>query len=211
MPEKLPPAMFLADSPGLDFLNSLATPQGEAVDWISNGDDFLAWLDQSGLVPKSVLTAMHRSATPGELDAVAGQAHALREWFRGFVNKHKGKPLKRAAIGELGPLNELLSHDEEFFQLAARVRDDGVPSSRTEIDLRMERHWRSPSSLLLPIARAIAEVIGTDDFSLVKACEGSACTLHFVDRTRSHARRWCAMSVCGNRAKQAAHRSRVRG
>jgi predicted RNA-binding Zn ribbon-like protein len=47
-----------------------------------------------------------------------------------------------------------------------------------------------------------------EDFSQVKACEGPACTLLFVDHTRSHARRWCSMAICGNRAKQAAHRSR---
>jgi predicted RNA-binding Zn ribbon-like protein len=32
----------------------------------------------------------------------------------------------------------------------------------------------------------------------------------FVDRTRRRARRWCSMAICGNRAKQAAHRSRLK-
>ena len=44
----------------------------------------------------------------------------------------------------------------------------------------------------------------------VKACEGAACTLLFVDHTRSRARRWCSMAICGNRAKQAAHRRRLK-
>ncbi|HKN11149.1 MAG TPA: CGNR zinc finger domain-containing protein, partial [Pseudomonadota bacterium] len=48
------------------------------------------------------------------------------------------------------------------------------------------------------------------DFSNVKACEGHACTLMFVDRTRGRARRWCSMAACGNRAKQAAHRNRLK-
>jgi predicted RNA-binding Zn ribbon-like protein len=33
-------------------------------------------------------------------------------------------------------------------------------------------------------------------------------TLLFADHTRGHARRWCSMALCGNRAKQAAHRQR---
>jgi predicted RNA-binding Zn ribbon-like protein len=33
--------------------------------------------------------------------------------------------------------------------------------------------------------------------------------LHFLDTTRGRRRRWCNMAVCGNRAKQAAHRDRV--
>jgi predicted RNA-binding Zn ribbon-like protein len=44
----------------------------------------------------------------------------------------------------------------------------------------------------------------------VKACEGPACTLLFADHTRGHARRWCSMALCGNRAKQAAHRHRLK-
>jgi predicted RNA-binding Zn ribbon-like protein len=72
------------------------------------------------------------------------------------------------------------------------------------------RRWRSPESLLLPIGEAIARVVVEEDFSNIKGCEGHRCTLMFVDRTRARARRWCSMSVCGNRAKVMAHRQRQR-
>ena len=39
-----PPAIFLADSPGLDFLNSVATPVDTPVDWIADGEGLLDWL-----------------------------------------------------------------------------------------------------------------------------------------------------------------------
>jgi predicted RNA-binding Zn ribbon-like protein len=211
MPNKLPPAMFLADARGLDFLNSIATPMDVPVDWISNGTDFLAWLDQSRLVPKSVITAMADTASPRELDAVAAQARTLREWFRSFVKKHKGKPLKRSALADLAPLNQLLSRDQEYGQIVARERGSDGDAFHSGLTLEIDRNWLSPDMLLLPIARAIADTISADDFTHVKACEGAACTLHFVDRTRGRARRWCSMSICGNRAKQAAHRERARG
>ncbi len=84
-----------------------------------------------------------------------------------------------------------------------------VPAGKTTV-LKLEtlRRWRSPEALLLPIAGAIAQFLCEDDFQYVKACEGSTCTLLFVDRTRGRARRWCSMAICGNRAKQAAHRNR---
>ncbi|MGY4285957.1 putative RNA-binding Zn ribbon-like protein [Bradyrhizobium sp. LM2.7] len=44
----------------------------------------------------------------------------------------------------------------------------------------------------------------------MKACEGHDCTMFFADHTRRRARRWCTMAICGNRAKQAAHRSRLK-
>jgi predicted RNA-binding Zn ribbon-like protein len=64
--------------------------------------------------------------------------------------------------------------------------------------------------VLLPIARALADLVCTEDFTFVKACEGPPCTLLFVDRTRGRVRRWCSMAICGNRAKQAAHRARIK-
>ena len=70
------------------------------------------------------------------------------------------------------------------------------------------RRWESPGELLQPIDEAAADLVCHQDFRLIRACEGSACTLLFLDRTKAHTRRWCSMAVCGNRAKAAAHRAR---
>jgi predicted RNA-binding Zn ribbon-like protein len=72
------------------------------------------------------------------------------------------------------------------------------------------RRWNNPGALLLPVAQALAQLVCMEDFSQVKACEGPSCTLLFADHTRGHARRWCSMAICGNRAKQAAHRQRLK-
>lgn len=209
MADKRPPAFFLADALGLDFLNSTATPVDEEVEWLDNGEGLLKWLEDAKLVPKEVAAAFRRNALPGELDAVAAQARALREWFRGFVLKHKGKTLRKTAVAELAPLNRVLARDEAFGQIVADSRDHDHAGA-AGLALQARRRWRSPDSLLLPIAQAIGEFLSTDDLSYVKACEGPACTLLFLDRTRKRARRWCSMAVCGNRAKQAAHRARSR-
>jgi len=193
--------MFVADALGLDFLNSIATPVDTIVDWIADGAGLLRWLAEARLVPDAVLETIGAQALPGELDKVAGQARDLREWFRDFVQSHRGRPLTGAAIAELEPLNRLLERDERFTRLE-RVGDRLV--------LQPARRWRSPEALLLPIGEALAELVSTEDFAQVKACEGPVCTLLFADHTRGHARRWCSMAVCGNRAKQAAHRSRHR-
>src|ERR1700754_340881 len=116
------PAMFLADSLGLDFLNSIAVPVDTQVEWIENGEDLLAWMQQAGMVSPEVLAEFQRTAGPGELDAVAAQARALREWFRTFVRQHKGRRLTRKAVAELEPLNRLLARDEEFGQIVVRPR-----------------------------------------------------------------------------------------
>jgi predicted RNA-binding Zn ribbon-like protein len=200
-----PPAMFIADSTGLDFLNSIATPVDTPIDWIASGDGLLNWLAQANLVPREALDAIRRGAKPGELDRTAEQARELREWFRGFVRKHMGRRLTPRALRELEPLNRLLARDETFKQLVHRhdKQDD-------HLELRATRRWQSPQSLLLPIGEALARFTCEENFADVRACEGGNCTLMFVDNTRRKARRWCTMATCGNRAKQAAHRDRLR-
>ena len=200
-----PPAIFIADSLGLDFLNSIATPVDTPVDWLDNGDGLLRWLAQAKLVPADALDELKAQAMPGELDKVADQARTLREWFRGFVRKHMGRPLTPKALAELGPLNRLLERDEAFSRISRHRHGDG-----DRLELRMMRRWQSPESLLLPIGEALAKFVCEEDFADVKACEGHICTLVFVDHTRRRARRWCSMAICGNRAKQAAHRSRLK-
>jgi predicted RNA-binding Zn ribbon-like protein len=195
--------MFLADSLGLDFLNSVATPVDTPVDWLDDGDGLIDWLAQAKLVPPEELDALTARARPADLDEVADQVRALREWFRGFVLEHAGRPLTAKALHELGPLNGILERDETFLQVGPRHGEEGLALQRT-------RRWRSPESLLLPIGEAMAKFVCDEDFSDVKACEGHNCTMLFADHTRRRARRWCSMAICGNRAKQAAHRDRLK-
>jgi predicted RNA-binding Zn ribbon-like protein len=204
MPQTMP-ALFIADSPGLDFLNSVATPVDTPIDWLEDGEGLLSWLRQAGLVSDDVLDSIRARAIPGEIDRLAAQARSLREWFRTFVRTHKGHSLKAPDLSQLEPLNELLRRDESFNEIVARGNDES-----SGFRLLKSRRWTSPETLLIPIAESLADLVCQEDFSYVKACEGPVCTLLFADHTRGHARRWCSMSMCGNRAKQAAHRLRVK-
>jgi predicted RNA-binding Zn ribbon-like protein len=193
------PAIFVADAPGLDFLNSIATPVDTPVDWIGNGAGLVAWLRQAQMVPGEMLDRIEETSTPQALDSVAAQARELREWLRRFVLKHKGRPLRVGNGQELEPVNALLRQDQSYFQLV--VGKEGVR-------MDAQRRWPSADSLLIPIAETIARLISEEDFTHIKACEGHLCTLMFADHTRARGRRWCSMGLCGNRAKVSAHRRR---
>ena len=203
--------MFIADAPGLDFLNSVVTTD-RTIDWLESGEGLLTWLEQARLVPTEAAHALRIGAFPGELDAVAAQARLLREWFRGFVIAHKGKPLAEGVLEKLKPLNHVLERDEAFSAIAARVENEESAEDPpvSALELHQQRRWRRPASLLLPIAQALADLVCFADFSLVKECEGPACTMLFLDTTHGHVRRWCSMAECGNRAKQGAYRIRAR-
>ena len=198
-------AMFIGGDLALDFLNSVATPIDVPVDCLDDGDGLLSWLAQAQLVSAAALRHMRSQSSRSELNKVAEQARDLREWFRGFVQKHRGRPLARDDLKKLERLNRLLERDDSFSQIGPATSKKG-----NAFELRVMRKWRSPEGLLLPIAEAIARFVCSEDFTYVKACQGTTCTLFFADQTRSRERRWCSMAICGNRAKQAAHRQRVK-
>jgi predicted RNA-binding Zn ribbon-like protein len=202
-----PAAFFIGGAPALDFLNSIATPVDTPVEWIASGEDLLDWLGEANLTSREVLVSIRRAALPGELDAVAAQARALREWFRGFIDDHRGKPLRPEALKELAPLNRVLERDQAYGQIVKRESGQD-PAIKSALAWRPLRRWQTPDTLLLPIANSMAELVCNEDFSLISGCEGATCTLFFIDRARGRGRRWCSMAVCGNRAKQAAHRKR---
>jgi predicted RNA-binding Zn ribbon-like protein len=208
----LPPAMFLGGAVALDFLNSVATPVREIMEWLGNGADFLSWMKQAGLLTDDDIRTINRSMSVAQLDTAAKEARALRDWFREFVHEHRGSPLKKRALEQLSPLNQLLGLDVVFWQIepSGAFRDQGGNEKLlpTIFHLRPQRHWRKPGSLLSPVAEEIAKFICSADFRYIKACEGGRCTLLFLDDSHRHARRWCSMAICGNRAKSAAFAAR---
>lgn len=211
----LPPAIFLGGAIALDFLNSIATPVDEIVEWMGNGADFLSWMKQAELLTNDDVRTVSQSISDAQLDAVAKDARALRDWFRGFVHEHRGSPLKKRALDQVGPLNRLLGSDAVFWQLepSETLRDRGRNQGplSTIFHLRPRRHWREPDSLLFPLAEEIAKFICSADFRHIKPCEGGKCTLLFLDQSHRHARRWCSMAICGNRAKAASFAARSKG
>src|SRR5262249_47027006 len=121
------PAFFIGDAMGLDFLNSIATPSDTPIDWINNGGGLLDWLEQAQLVPAEALESIRVSVLPSELDKIADQARSLREWFRGFVRKHKGRPLSKRDLGELQTLNRILARDEIFHEIVQPHENGHAP------------------------------------------------------------------------------------
>ncbi len=206
-----PPPFFVGDHLALDFLNTVATPSSTAIEWLADGADLLDWLKRASAIDGK--TADSFRGKRQELDVVAKQARDLREWFRGFVRRHAGTVCGPTALRELEPLNRLLAEDEVYRQVAAGAQKRALSDDLSPRRLRwvQNRRWDTPQRLLQPLAEALGDLVCDADFRHVRACEGASCTLVFYDRTKGHARRWCSMSVCGNRAKAAAHRARLRG
>lgn len=208
MPDLRPAPFFIADDPALDFLNSIASPAGTPVEWIADGRDLLDWMVAAHLLPADVAARFRAEAVLDELDSVAARARALREWFRGIMAAHAGRPAEPALAAAIEPLNRLLRRDLRHREIG--LAEAGDSEGQGPLRWRDIRDFTTPDALLAPLAEAMGDLLCRRDLTLVRLCEGVGCTLWFFDASKRHGRRWCSMAACGNRAKAAAHRNRQR-
>lgn len=202
-PNGRPPAFFVGDHLALDFLNTTAAPKGVPIEWIGSGRDLVDWLAEAGAIEPLEGKRAMANWKPADLDAVAQEAVALREWFRSVVTRLKEHGRGALSLDDIEKLNELLSLD-------VTVRRFEPTGCKEKYRVSVRRNWTQPRDLLAPIAAAMAELVADGDFGLIRQCENTLCTLWFYDRTKGHRRRWCSPAVCGNRAKVAAFRLRRR-
>jgi len=55
--------------------------------------------------------------------------------------------------------------------------------------------------ILWPVIQSAADLVTSPDVSRIRECGAPDCNWLFLDRSRGGRRRWCDMSICGNRAK----------
>ena len=192
------PFLFVGNSLWLDFVNTQIVEEGRPRDLLEHYSDFMDWLRQAGtlsLEEGERLTQMWKE----EGAVILEQAHDLRRTLRGLAEQLATGGA--ASEDMLAAINARLRHNPSYRVLA-----------RTECGLEsaLRYAWKQPEDLFAPIAEAAADLLVNGDSALVRKCENPACILFFYDTTKNHARRWCSMSGCGNRMKQAAHYRRSR-
>ncbi len=72
--------------------------------------------------------------------------------------------------------------------------------------LTQEQHPDIPRLLALQVL----DLLQSPQLPLLRRCDGPGCGWLFLDRTRSHTRRWCSSSDCGNRDRARRHYARHR-
>lgn len=178
--------LFIGDNLALDFINTSYGLGEAARECFRRDSDVVDWL------ARVALPADKPSSKSGELLEAALE---LRRIALQLVEKRSaGDP------GNPQPLNRLLKAGSSYSDLQ-------WPRDATPTLVARER-LSGVDGLLLPVALAVARLLASSDFGLVRKCEGPDCTLWFLDQTKAHSRRWCSPAVCGNRAKVAAFRAR---
>jgi predicted RNA-binding Zn ribbon-like protein len=192
--------LFLGGHPALDFLNTRLTWQGAPIELIGDGASYAAWLESALLLQTATASKLRRRFGAAALDEAAAQARDLREWARHWIARWQRVP--GADYGpELRRLNQLLTR---------AARHPELVSTTNGFQIIERQRLDSADELITVVAAQIASLVATEPPALVKRCAGPACTLWFVDRTKAHRRLFCSATACGNRAKVAAFRERLR-
>lgn len=191
--------LLLADHPALELVNTSMLSRGKLVDLIGDGGALVAWLVDAGLVDRPEAARLAKRFPAAVLDRVAAEVRDLRSWATDWLTRWRVAPDARYEP-EIRRLNQLLARSSDMREV---VRRDGA--------LALAEHHRFDAAAEIPalLASQIADLIVHEDPGLVKRCEGSACVLWFVDRTKAHRRRFCSAATCGNRDKVAAFRARA--
>lgn len=185
----------------LDFVNTEIIEHGRRVELLGDFADLVGWLEEAkALGATQARQLLHQWGQTSKGVRALSEARVfrrlLREMVEGIVQG------ERPSARVLHKISVLL-----------RCRTGEVSLVRTGdgVERRVSFAPREPIHLLVPVADSASELLCHGDLTLIRKCQNPRCILYFYDTTKNHTRRWCSMSVCGNRTKVAAHHRRSRG
>ncbi len=186
----------------LDFTNTVgwhasSTPQER----LNSYQDLLAWSLKKRLMTDSTANLLNQQANlrPGEALTVLEGAIELREAiyriFLASIHHTAAQP------SDLGLLNDWLRVGMSHINL----RPDGKGFAWS---------WagdeKAVDQMLWWAALSAANLLASEDLAQVGECaDDHGCGWLFLDTSRNHSRRWCAMNDCGNRAKSRRHYEKI--
>lgn len=184
-----PTLRFIGGRLALDFVNIV--PRNNELSW----EQLIAFLESGRIVTPErgaellALNGCDPQAAASLLRKAQRLAAALRLTFAAVLHK------QRVAREWVEPINEVLRITEGHDELVASDLDWEIQFVASEDGLE----W-----LLAAVARSAAEIIAEGPRARLRLCANPRCGLFFYDTSRTHRRRWCSMTVCGNRHKVAA-------
>lgn len=172
----------------LDLLNSRLVDGDVARDFVAEPDSLLTWLAAAGIGTGNPPSMSDRHALT-----------ELRESLRATVDPLRlGEPLPEEIVNDI---NRRLS------DVCVRFRLDRAPDGTAVL---VETLDTGPGGAAGAIAADFSRFVCDYEPKRLKHCSNPACTMVFYDQGKNTRRRWCTMSICGNRNKVARFRAKGR-
>ena len=191
---------FVAERLWLDFVNT--DGGAHAIDTIADFDGLVAWLETAIALDGERAQMMRRRALqqPSGATAALVDARRVRAALRGLAERGAMTPQVR--LDALAEINRVLGRSAGTRRV--EIRTDGT-FARSFVPV-----GDAFAGLMIPIVESAADALILGELPRVRRCADPRCTRVFYDGTKNAARRWCDMATCGNRAKAARHRARLK-
>ena len=188
----------------LDFVNTLElcstrahAEYGHEHEALEKPTDAVEFFASRGLAHRDSLEQCTRSIEGGPrvwLHRIRDLRSALREVWEAETEHRAVNP------AALERVNDALRH-QPAVELTAGTDGLGVG----------HRHLGDPTDeVLARIVEPMVSAIASGETGRFRVCANDECRYVFFDESRTGRRRWCDMATCGNRAKVARHRAKVR-
>ena len=194
------PFVFVGERLWLDFVNC---EHGiRRFDSLRDFETLVRWLEAAAVLDAERGGGIRRRAQ----QQPAGAAAAL-------VDARRVRSALRS-LAERGPLSERMRTEG----LTEINRVLGRSAGTRRVDLRADGTFIRSfvpvgdafAGLVIPIVESAADALIFGELPRVRRCADQRCQRVFFDNTKNGRRRWCDMATCGNRAKAARHREKLK-
>jgi predicted RNA-binding Zn ribbon-like protein len=191
--------LFVGNRLALDFLNTSLVSNGETIELLTNAAAVARWMAHADLLTEKEAKKLEQAweHSPRASKAVLA-VRRFRDRLRQAVFAFEaGSGVSADFIDEL---NSLLRNHPVYREVKADGNGGYTQTQSFEPQL--------PDDLLGPLAEETMMLLAGVTAERVRKCEG--CPVHFLDVSKKGSRRWCSMSLCGNKVKVAAYQRRQR-
>ena len=168
----------------INLVNTIALESKGMIDVVGSAESFLCWTKLAGLQPPGLVTSR-------DVEFVA----TLRELFvRVMVAMETDTPV---ADQDTATLNSILRKQHEWIEI--------YWTQSGSFERTLHRATETIEQAMGPAVNSLSEMLINGDRTRLRTCAHPDCQLRFYDDSKNGSRRWCTMSLCGNRAKAAAY------
>ncbi len=194
------PFVFIGERLWLDFVNC---EHGlRRFDALRDFEGMVRWLEAAALLDSERATGIRRRAQQQPAGAAAALIDARR--VRGALR----------SLAERGPMSERIRAEG----LIEINRVLGRSAGTRRVELRSDGTFIRSfvpvgdafAGLVIPVVESAADALILGELPRVRRCADPRCQRVFYDNTKNGRRRWCDMATCGNRAKAARHREKLK-
>jgi predicted RNA-binding Zn ribbon-like protein len=193
---------FVGNRLCLDFTNTLHDRNTSIErDHINNYKDLVTWSQAAGiLTPEETRSLLEEAKRHPENGALAlQQAIVLREAMYRIFSAIVMEDTPEAV--DLQMLNA--AYEEAMGRACVVQKGNSFAWDWNGKETALDR-------ITWDIVRSAAELLVSEELSLLRECASEDCGWLFLDTSKNHSRRWCDMKGCGNRAKVGRHYERTK-